>query len=61
MVTQVDFYKYFELECHHGFMENVGVQVIDRLLDKSRVREGFWQFELDSFAPEGLNVRFVDS
>ena len=46
---------------HHGFMEDVGVQVFDRLLGESRVREGFWQFKLDSFAPKGLNVRLVDS
>ena len=61
MVGQADFYRHFELAGHHGFMEDVGVQVIDRLLGESRVREGFWQFKLDSFAPKGLNVRLVDS
>ena len=42
-------------------MEDVKVQVIDRIFGTSRVQEGFWQFKLDSFAPKGLNVRLVDS
>ena len=61
MVTQADFHRHFELAGHHGFMEDVKVQVIDRIFGESRVREGFWQFKLDSFAPKGLNVRLVDS
>ncbi len=56
MVTQADFYSHFDLAGHHGFMEDVKVQVIYRLIVESRVREGFWQFQLDSFAPKGLNV-----
>ena len=36
-------------------------QVVDKLFGDSRVKEGFWQFKLDSFAPKGLNVRLVDS
>ena len=61
MVTQADFHRHFELAGHHDFMEDVKVQVIDRIFGESRVREGFWQFKLDSFAPKGLNVRLVDS
>ena len=53
--------RHFELAGHHGFMEDVKVQVIDRIFGESRVREGFWQFKLDSFAPKGLHVRLVDS
>ena len=61
MVTQADFHRHFESAGHHGFMEDVKVQVTDRIFGESRVREGFWQFKLDSFAPKGLNVRLVDS
>ena len=43
MVTQADFHRHFELAGHHGFMEDVKVQVIDRIFGESRVREGFWQ------------------
>ena len=42
-------------------MEGVSFQIIDRVSGESRHREGFWQFKLGSFAPEGFNVRFVDS
>ena len=34
---------------------------IDGVFGESRHREGFWQFKPGSFAPEGLNVRFIDS
>ena len=44
MVTQTDFHRHFELAGHHGFMEDVKVQVIDRMFGESRVWEGFWQF-----------------
>ena len=57
MVTQADFHRHFELAGHHGFMEDVKVQVIDRILGESRVREGFWQFKLDSFAPNGTQCQ----
>ena len=45
MVTRADFHRHFELAGHHGFMEDVKVQVIDRIFGESRVREGFWQFK----------------
>ena len=61
MVTQADFQRHFELAGHHGFIENVKVQVIDRIFGESRVRKGFWQFKLGSFAPKVLNVRLVNS
>ena len=41
--------------------EDVSFQIIARVFGESRHREEFWQFKLGSFAPEGLNVRFVDS
>ena len=61
VVTQADFFRHFTEANHHGFMEDVSFQIIDRVFGESRHREGFWQFKLGSFAPEGLNVRFVDS
>ena len=38
MVTQADFHMYFELSGHHDFMEDVEVQVIDRIFGESNVR-----------------------
>lgn len=61
MVTQADFFRHFASVGHHGFQEDVTFQVIDRLFGESRIRESFWQFKLDTFAPKGLNVRLVDS
>ena len=49
MVTQADFHRHLGLASHHGFMEDVKVQGVGRMFDESRVREGFWQFKLDSF------------
>ena len=41
MATQADFHRHFQLGGHDGFMEDVKVQVIDRIFGESRVREGF--------------------
>ena len=41
MVGQANFCRHFELAGHYGFMEDFRVQVIERLLGESRVREGF--------------------
>lgn len=35
-------------------------QIVDRLFGDSRVKESFWQFTLDTFAPKGLNFRLID-
>ena len=61
MVAQADFFRHFKQAGHNGFMEDASCQVVDRLFGESRVKEGFWQFKLDGFAPKGLNVRLVDS
>ena len=61
VVTQADFFRHFTEANHHVFMEDVSFQIIDRVFGESRHREGFWQFKLGSFAPEGLNARSVDS
>ena len=58
--TQEELFRHFTEADHHGFMEGISLQVINRIFGDSRQREGFWQFKLDSFVPEGLDVRFVD-
>ena len=37
------------------------VKIIDRLTGGNRMRESFWQYRLDCFAPKGLNTRQVDT
>ena len=64
-VNQADFFRHFSEVGHHGFLKDVTFQVVDKLFGDSRVKEGFCQFTLDTFAPKGspkgLNVRLVDS
>ena len=43
------------------FLKEISFQIIDRVFGDSRQREGFWQCKVDSFIPEGINVRFADS
>ena len=57
-VTQVEPFKHFTEANHHDFLEDVSFHIIDRVFGVSRYREGFWKFRLQSFMPEGLNVRF---
>ena len=45
---------------HHGYLEDVSFQIIDRILGDSKPREGFWQFKLDGFISEGRKSRFAD-
>ena len=59
-VTQAELYQHFTEANHNGFLEDVSFQIIDTVFGDSRLREGFWQFKLHSFVPEGLNVRSVD-
>ena len=61
LVNQADFFWHFSEVGHHGFLKDVTFQVVDKLFGDSRVKGGFWQFKLDTFAPKGLNVRLVDS
>ena len=60
VVTQAKLFEHFTCSDHHGFLEDVNFQIIDRVFGNSRQREEFWQFNLDSFIPEGLNSRFAD-
>ena len=59
-VTQAELFRHFTEANHHGFLEDVSFQIIDRVFGVSRHKEGFWQFRLQSFIPEGLNVRYAD-
>ena len=58
-VSQAELVRYFTEANHHGFLD-VSFQFIDRVFRVSRHKEGFWQFRLQSFMPEGLNVRYAD-
>ena len=50
-------YAHFCKADHEG-MKDISVKIIDRtsLEDPTR-REGFWAYKLDSFIPNGLNLR----
>ena len=54
-------FRHFTKTDHHGFIEDISVQIAARAFGDSRQREGFLQVQLDIFIPEGLKVRFVDS
>ena len=41
--------------------KDISVKIIDRLTGGNRMRESFWQYRLDCFAPKGLNTRQVDT
>ena len=60
-VPQMDFFRHFSEEGHHGFVEDIRVTIIDRLIGRDRTRESFWQHKLDTFTPRGLNVKEVDT
>ena len=60
-VPQVEFFRHFSEEGHHGFLKDISVKIIDRLTGGNRMRESFWQYRLDCFAPKGLNTRQVDT
>ena len=59
-VVQAELFRHFTEVDHNEFLEDVIIQITDRVFGESRLREGFWQFKLNSFMPEGLNVRFAD-
>ena len=59
-VPQMDFFRHFSKEGHHGFVEDIRVTIIDRLIRRDRTRKSFWQHKLDTFTPRGLNVKVVD-
>ena len=58
---QTEFFGRFTEEGHRGFLTDISVKIIDRLTGGNRMRESFWQCQLDCFAPKGLNPRQVDT
>ena len=59
-VTQAELFRYFTDANHYGLLADVSFQIIDRVFGVSRHKVGFWQFSLQSFMPEGLNIRYAD-
>ena len=58
-VPQMDLFRHFSEENHHGFLEDIRVKIIDRPVGGGdRIRESFW---LDTFTPRGLTVRPVET
>ena len=59
-VKQALFHAHFEDDKHHG-MSDWEITLIDQTesVDNLRRRESFWQYELDTFQPNGLNERDV--
>ena len=60
-MPQVEFFRNFTEESHQVFLKDDSAEIIDRLTGGNRMRESFWQYRLDCFAPKGLNTRQVDT
>ena len=50
-VPQIEFFRHFSGEEHHGFLEDICAKVIDRLYGKDKIHENFWQYKVDTHAP----------
>ena len=50
----------FYRRTHEGFLKDVSVIIIDRLNGNGRQRESFWQYKLETFAPQDLNIKQVE-
>ena len=42
LVPQAELFRHFKEAGHHGFLEGVSFQIIDRVFRVSRHKEGFW-------------------
>ena len=60
-MLQVEFFRHFTEEGHQGFLKDISVKILERVTAGNRMRESFWQYRLDCFAPKGLNTRQVDT
>ena len=60
LVPQAELFRHFTKAGHHGFLEDISFQIIDRVSGVSRHKEGFWQFRQQSLMPNGFAARFVD-
>ena len=54
------FFRYFTGGAHEEFLKNVNLIIIDRLNGGGRQPESFWQYRLETFAPQGLNIKQVE-
>ena len=61
-IQQAHFHDHFCQEGHHG-MGDWSIKLIDQAEDLPgvRLKESFWQHKLDTFAPNGLNERYVQT
>ena len=59
-IKQASFYAHFEDHKHHG-ISDWEITLIDQTdsVDDLRRRESFWQYELETFQPNGFNERDV--
>ena len=62
IVQQAHFHQHFCQEGHHG-IEDWSVKLIDQADDLPgvRLKESFWQHKLNTFIPNGLNERYVQT
>ena len=51
-IPLADFFRHFTGEGHQSFLKNANVKIIDMLYGSGRQRERFWQYKLDTFAPQ---------
>ena len=50
-------YEHFYEEGHEG-LNDVTVKIIDKTdVSQPTIRESFWAYKLNSFVPQGLNIR----
>ena len=47
-MPRADIFRHFAGEGHQGFLENIKVIIIDRLIGNGRLRESFWQYKLNT-------------
>ena len=59
-VPQAEFFRHYT-PGHQGYLKDISVKIIDRLMGENRMWESFWQYRLDCFAPKDLNTRQVDT
>ena len=51
-VPQMDLFRHFSEEKHHGFLEDIRVKIIERLVGEGDgIRESCWQYKLDTSTP----------
>ena len=60
-VPQMGIFRHFSEEVFHGLVEEIYVAEIDKPIWRDRRHESFWQHKLDTFIPQGLNVKEVDA